>query len=116
MGWSIRIAKVQGNNVELEDLTGVPTKTVDASRLKHFMVAPGVDVQAVAAADLGEASVQAVLAHRGSPRKRAEMEFQVQWTDGDITWEPWERVRRLEAVNEYIRAHPRCGLKILLSK
>ena len=111
-----RIARIQGNNVELEDLTGGSTKTVDVSRLKHFLVAPGVDVQAVAAADMGEASVQAVVAHRGSPRKRASMEFQVQWTDGDVTWEPWERVRRLVAVDEYIRAYPQGGLKALLQK
>ena len=111
-----RIVAKDGNNVTLEDLTGGPTKTVDVSRLKHFVLAPGVDVQAVAAADLGEAQVQDVLGHRGSARDRAKLEFQVQWTDGDITWEPWERVRKLAAVDEYIRAYPRSGLKSLLQK
>jgi len=111
-----RIAAKEGNNVQLEDLTGGPTKTVDVSRLKHFTVAPGVDVQAVAAADLGEAQVQDILAHRGSARDRAKLEFQVQWTDGDTTWEPWDRVRKLAAVDAYIRAYPRSGLKSLLQK
>ena len=76
------------------------------SRLKPFIVAPGVDVQAVAAADLGEAQVDAILGHRGSARKRAALEFQVQWSDGDVTWEPWERVKKLAAVEEYVGSQP----------
>ena len=111
-----RIAKVDGNNVLLEDLTGGPEKTVDVSRLKHFLVAPGVDVQAVAAADLGEAQVQAVLGHRGNARNRKDLQFHIQWTDGDETWEPWERVRKLEAVDVYIRGVSGNSLKALLSK
>ena len=110
-----RISHRQGNNVTLEDLTGGPEKTVDVSRLKHFVVAPGVDVQAVAAADMGEAQVHAVRAHRGMARTRRELEFEILWADGDITWEPWERVKKLTAVEDYIRENPGKGLKILLS-
>jgi len=40
-----RIKGKEGNNVTLEDLTGGAEKQVDVSRLKHFIVAPGVDVQ-----------------------------------------------------------------------
>ncbi len=39
-------------------------------------------------ADLGEAQVDAVLAHRGDARKRGTLEFQVQWLDGNVTWQP----------------------------
>jgi hypothetical protein len=109
-----RIAAREGNNVTLIDLTGGPEKTVDVSRLKHFIVAPGVDVQAVTTANLGEAQVEAVIAHQGSVRNRATLEFQVQWSDGDTTWKPWERVRKLEAVDAYIKAYPRAGLKSLV--
>jgi hypothetical protein len=109
-----RIVARKANTAELEDLTGGPSKTVDVSRLKPFIVAPGVDVQAVAAADLGEAQVDAILAHRGSVRKRASLEFQVQWSDGDITWEPWERVKKLVAVEDYIGEQP--ALKVLKGK
>jgi hypothetical protein len=111
-----RITKKVGNNVTLEDLTGGPEKHVDVSRLKHFIVAPDVDVQAVAAADMGEAQVQAVVAHRGTVRNRTTLEFQVQWSDGDTTWEPRERVRKLQAVDDYIKLHPRAGLNALLNK
>ena len=110
-----RITARQGNSAVLQDLTGGKAKTVDVSRLKPFFVVPGLDVQALAGADLGEVRVEAVLAHRGDARKRGTMEFQVQWTDGDVTWEPWESVRKLAAVDEYIRAFPGKELKPLLS-
>jgi hypothetical protein len=69
----------------------------------------------VAGADLGEAQVDAVLAHRGNARKRGTLEFQVQWSDGDVTWQPWESVRKLAAIDEYIRAFPGKDLKPLLT-
>lgn len=109
-----RVTKRVANNAVLEDLTGGPSKTVDVSRLKIFIVAPGVDVQAVAAADLGEAQVDLVLAHKGTAKKRSALEFQIQWSDGDITWEPWERVKKLAVVDEYIKAFKGRDLKGLL--
>ena len=111
-----RIVSRKANSFELEDLTGGPSKTVDISRLKPFFVAPGVDVKAVAAADLGEALVDSILAHRGNGRKRESLEFQVQWSDGDVTWEPWERVKKLSAVDDYIKTQPGSGLKALMKK
>jgi hypothetical protein len=62
------------NSFELEDLMGGPSKTVDISRLKPFLVAPGMDAKAVAANDLGEALVDSILAHRGNGRKRECLE------------------------------------------
>jgi hypothetical protein len=56
-----------------------------------------------------------VLNHRGSVKSRADLEFLVSWSDGEDTWEPWESVRKLEAIDEYIRTHPEAKLKSLLS-
>ena len=111
-----KITSRKANSVELEDLTGGPSKTVDVSRLKPFLVAPGVDVKAIAAADLGEASVDAILAHKGNARKRSSLVFQVQWSDGDVTWEPWEKVKKLSAVDDYIKTYPGPSLQSLLQK
>ena len=111
-----RIVSRRANSFELEDLTGGPPKTVDVSRLKPFIVATGVDVKAVAAADLGEALVDSILAHKGNGRKRESLEFQVQWSDGDVTWEPWEKVKKLSAVDDYIKTYPGTDLKPLLKK
>ena len=38
----------------------------------------------------------------------------MQWSDGDITWEPWERVKKLVAVEDYIGEQP--ALKALKGK
>ena len=76
---------------------------MDVSRLKPFLVGPGLDPVKMSAADLGEAEVDAV-AHRGDPKKnRKALEFKIQWMDGDVTWQKWGDVKKLSAVDEYIR-------------
>lgn len=109
-----RVVSRHANNVTIEDITGGMSKTVDMSRLKPFLLAPGVDPVAVAAADMGEVQVTRVIAHKGSARNRSTLEFEVEWSDGDITWEPWEHVKKLEAVDVYIREYSGVGLKSLL--
>jgi hypothetical protein len=110
-----RIVARDANIATLQDLTGGPQKKVDLSRLKRFLLAPGVDPQAVAAADMGEVQVESVVDHRGSSRKRSSLEFKVQWTDGDVTWEPWESVRKLAAVDDYVRVSSSPSLRGLLT-
>ena len=105
-----------GNNVILRDLTSDARREVDVSRLRPFVVAPGVEVKALAAADLGEAEVKDILQHRGGVKKRSELEFLVLWSDGEQTWKAWETVRKLELVDEYIRSHPEAKLQSLLPK
>jgi hypothetical protein len=100
-----RIRERKANTAILEDMTGGAQKLVDVSRLKLFLLGPGVDSQAVAAADMGEVQVDMVLAHRGSVRKPSILEFRVQWSVLDVTWEPWESVRKLAAVDEYIHTN-----------
>ena len=106
------VTKMEANTIFLRDLTGGPNRDVDVSRVKPFIRDGLVEPQAVAAADLGETEVIEIVAHRGSPRKRSEMEFQVNWSDGDTTWEPWENVRRLAVLDDYVKKLPR--LKVLL--
>jgi hypothetical protein len=68
----------------------------------------------LAAADMGELEVIGILEHRGSAKKRLEMEFLVDWSDGEKTWETWETVKKLAAVERYIEDHPEARLKALL--
>ena len=49
-------------------------------------------------------------------RKRTNMEFQVRWEDGDITWEPWDNVRKLRLLDDYIVNHPEARLNSLIVK
>ena len=81
-----------------------------------FLVAPAVDVKTLAAADLGEVIAEAVLDHRGNNRKRADLEFQIQWNDGEKTWEVWEQVKKLSIIDDYILTHPAAKLSVLLPK
>jgi hypothetical protein len=111
-----RVVAKDSNNLSLEDLTGGPSKVVDVSRVKPFLVAPGVDPQAVAAADMGESLAISVLAHKGSSRQRSSLSFQIEWSDGDVTWEPWENVKKLSIIDEYIRSPAGQVLKALLGK
>jgi hypothetical protein len=104
------------NAVTVQDLTNGATHEYDVSRLRPFLVAPGVEVKELAAADMGEVEVAEVLEHRGSAAKRAGLEFLVRWTDGDETWESWSHVKKLTAIDEYIRGHPEAKLKSLLQK
>ena len=104
------------NNAIIRDLTSDVTREVDVSRLRKFLIGKGVDPRAIAAADLGEVEVGQVLEHRGGAKKRSELEFLVKWTDEEETWEPWENVKRLEKIDEYIRAHPEAKLNSLLPK
>jgi hypothetical protein len=101
----------------IEDLTGGRSKSVDVSRLKPFLVGPGGDPPNIVAADLGEAVVETVMARRGDARKnRKALEFQIKWKDGDVTWQKWCDVKKLAAVDEYIRIYPGRELKCLLGK
>lgn len=106
MDWSIS-GNLEGRQ-QCDD-RGYHWRTV--SRLKHFVLAPGVEVAAV---DTGEAQVRSTSQHKASARKRSTLEFQVEWMDGEISWEPC--VRKLEAVDEYIRNYSRARLKGLLQK
>ncbi len=58
--------------------------------------------------------MDAVLAHKGIDKKQAELQFHIQWSDGDVTWEPWDRVKKLSAVEKYIKAFSGTGLKRLI--
>jgi hypothetical protein len=104
------------NVVVVRDLTSDAQHEYDVSRLRPFLVAPGVKVKDVAAADMGEVEVSKVIDHRGDAKRRASLEFLIQWTDGDQTWEPWDQVKRLSEVDQYIRTHPEAKLKSLLQK
>ena len=74
------------------------------------------DLVAIAAQDLGETAVLAILSHRGDPKKRTTLEFQVQWSDLDVSWEPWETVKKLALLDEYIRSTSDTALRKLLPK
>ena len=63
------------------------------------------ELRKIAAADLGETNGEAILNHRGVVN-RSKIEFEIVWSDGEKTWEPWKTVRQLALLDTYIEAHP----------
>ena len=107
----------RSNVVTIRNLTNGDEKDVDVSRLTRFISEGNLsDFRAIAAADLGEVEVDAITAVEGDPRRRQSLTFEVQWSDGEVTWEPWDNVRRLAALDEFILANPSLKLNSLLSK
>jgi hypothetical protein len=44
--------------------------------------------------------IDEIIAH--SPINSKDLEFQVQWTLGDVTWEPMSSCKNLEALDHYL--------------
>jgi hypothetical protein len=105
----------QRNNVTIADLTSGKTKVVDVGRLTPFILSgTPADAAAVAAADLGETEVLRILDVSGNPKNRHALSFRVEWSDEDITSEPWESVKHLSLLDDFILANPDAKLGYLL--
>ena len=114
-----RVLRREGNLVYIQDLTCERVLERDVGSLIPFRKPKDLqeqDLVAIAAQDLGETVVLDILNHRGDPRKRTTLEFQVQWSDQDVSWESWDTVKKLELLDGYIRSTSDSTLKKLLPK
>jgi hypothetical protein len=62
----------------------------------------------VAMQDMREFVVEAILDHRGDRNRRSQMEFLVKWQGYEIeydSWEPYENLRDVDLLIEYLKAH-----------
>ena len=101
-----QVVSRERNNITVKDLTSDICSTYDISRVRHFYVAPGVDPRDVAAADLAEQVVRQIISHKGHAKQRKTLQFEVEWEpDGDITWESWETMRKLDILDDYLVKH-----------
>ena len=106
-----RVIERRGNLIFARDLTCERVIERDAEMWTPFHVPrsmPESELRKIAAADLGETNVEAIVNHRG-PTTKAKIEFEVLWSDGERTWEPWKTVRQLTALDAYLAAHPKLG-------
>jgi hypothetical protein len=53
--------------------------------------------------DDAEWHVDEILAHRWNGTREKDLEYLVQWTLGDTTWEPHENCKELQALDEYLQ-------------
>jgi hypothetical protein len=63
------------------------------------------ELRKIAAANLGKTNVEAVLNYRGGVTK-SKIEFEILWSDGERTWEPWKSVRQHALLDTYLEAYP----------
>ena len=102
MGPFMVVSRVK-NTYTVRDLTSDVLHTYDVTRLKQFVVSEETDPIDIAARDLNEMTVRDIISHKGNPKRRTTLEFQVIWEPyGDTTWESWETMRKTEAINAYV--------------
>ena len=81
---------------------GFVTK-LEVERLKLF-AGSEEDARNVALLDCDQYVIDKVLAYRGDPLKRSEMEFEVQFQDGDVIWKPFDKdIFETQQLNEYCK-------------
>jgi hypothetical protein len=106
-----RVVERRGNLIFARDLTCERVIERDAEMWTPFLTPHPMaeaELRRIAAADLGETNVEAIVNHRGELTK-AKIEFEVLWSDGERTWEPWKTVRQLAALDAYLTANPMLG-------
>ena len=104
-----QVVQRKGNLVFAKDLTSERVLERDAEMVIPFLQPYPMsqeELMKVAGRDLNEVGVTAITGHRGPVKKYTTMEFQVAWDDGETTWEPWKVVKKLEALDQYIKDHP----------
>lgn len=77
--------------------------------LRPFIFDPlRVNPKEVAVQNNQEFYIEKILAHRGNPKKRTTMEFQVRWlgysSDHD-SWEPYSNLRDTDQLIDYLKTH-----------
>ena len=102
----------KGSDYAVRDLSTNVVKHVHAGRLRPFHYDPAVtDPKEVAAADIGEFYVEAIVDHKPKGFKRpprAELKFLIKWLGYDASensWEPWKNLRTNIIVHAYCRAN-----------
>ena len=57
----------------------------------------------IAAAYLDETAVDKINPVRGTLSQRSTLEFQVHWADGEVSWEPWDTVRKTAELSFFLQ-------------
>ena len=103
----MRVISNKGAEYLLLDLVQNKQISVHISRLKRFEYDPlHVDPLAIAAKDYEEDEVEAILEHRGNPKRKSDMDFLVRWLGFDETedlWLPWSSLRNNTVLHQYLR-------------
>ena len=108
------VSEVKGNKYTCQDLTTLKHLNFDVSRLKKFNLRQHDSAVEIASKDIGEFQVEKIIDHRfGSRKRKSSIKFLVRWTGlepEEDTWEPYKHVKDLQALDDYLAAHPELAL------
>ena len=107
------VVSSKGSDYAVRDLSTHVVRHVHVGRLRPFRYdAASIDPKEIAAADISEFYVEAILDHQPKGYKRpprADLKFLVKWLGyeeaKDNTWEPWSNLKTNSVVHAYCRAH-----------
>jgi len=108
--------KIRKDIYEVLDLITNKVSQVHHSRLHALVVPPDAtpdDLLVMAGIDRDEFVVEAIIDHRGDPKKKKDIEFRIRWKGyepADDTWEEYATVKDLEALDVYSKEHPELKL------
>jgi hypothetical protein len=114
-----RVTVINRNLVTVQDITGSRVLQRDISMVIPFRTSNGVtesQLVEVAASDLGESVVVSISGVRGNSSKKQLLEFEVHWEDGEVSWEPYSAVSKLELLDEFLAKSPDAKLRRMVSK
>jgi hypothetical protein len=114
----MRVIAYKGSSYDLLNLTSNKVEYgIHVKRLKHFDYDPDhTDPVEVSNTDSDSFIVEQIINHKGNPKRKTQMSFEVKWKNfpsSENTWEPWSFVRDTDSLHEYLRAQ---GLASLLPK
>jgi transposase InsO family protein len=103
----LRVVSNKGNEYILLNLVSNKPKHYHITDMRPFHFDPSItDPLDIARRDYLEFFIEKVLDHRGSPQRKKSLEFLIQWTGYDSSynsWEPWSNFRDTECLHEYLR-------------
>ena len=103
----LRVISNNLSHYKLLDLITNKEKNYHITDLKAFFFDPTIhDPLDIARKDYLEFFVEKVLAHKGDPRRKKSLEFQIKWLGYDSTynsWEPWHSFRDVECLHDYLK-------------
>ena len=114
-----RVLNSRGNTYSVQNLVTMKAHNVQVKFLRPFHYNPDTtDPLTVALKDDKYFVMERVMGHRGDPKKRKLLEFQVKWLGLEYDkdqWQPWSYVRRGGAVlDDYLKTVPQ--LKYLIGQ
>ena len=102
----LRVHSIIGSTYKLINLVNNKVETVKVNRLVPFYLDPEIhNPMHIAAKDYSEFPIEQVLAHRGNPTRKSQMEFKVRWqgfTASDDTWELWKTLCNVPGLHAYL--------------